>query len=88
MSETATRTRRVVHPAGPSTSDCCCRREVGGVEHGGRIVGAHLQTGGRPRTIATFRDGDLVDITLKHWAGRDHCPVPSEHIDPEVWRRS
>jgi hypothetical protein len=85
-SATRTRARRGLPPTPGAV--CTCRRLEGAHNVNGRTIGGYLVPGGRPMTIATFRDGNLVDITLQHWAGRDHCPLPAEHLDPREWLKS
>lgn len=71
-----------------SATTCRCRRREGSHHIDGREVGGYLVPGGGPMPIATFRNGDIVDITLQHWAGRDGCRVPAEHLTPREWLES
>lgn len=67
--------RRATRPAGPpttNTASCCCRR---------------LHLGKLQPTIAHFVDGDLVSVQRRHWAGRDGCRMPTEHLDPHTYSR-
>jgi hypothetical protein len=96
MTPTATKPRRASRPAGPPAAGgpvcCCCRnfQLVDDVDRGGHpIKKTVLMPGpGRPCTIGTFRDGELIAIERRHWAGRDKCPLPTEHLDPTEWFRS
>ena len=81
MRNTHTRARR----SAAANPVCCCRRREGGHNINGRTIGGYLVPGGTPMAIVTFRSGELVDITLQHWAGRDGCRVPAEHLTPKEW---
>lgn len=74
-------TRSRTRPADPTI--CICRKQV----HT-KADGTRLHPGGRPLPIATFQNGDVVDITLQHWAGRDGCRVPAQHLNPREWLKS
>lgn len=38
-----------------------------------------------PTTVATFRDGDLVDVQKRHLLAH-RCGRPTEHIDPRTYQ--
>ncbi len=79
-------------PTSPSTVDIDIRRpdkpEPVAVHQTCRCQRMHLGklvAGGRPVTVATFRDQRLVAVVRRHWAVRDGCAMPDEHIDPAVY---
>jgi hypothetical protein len=47
-----------------------------------------------PILVATFRpphpgaDAELAKIERVHWAARDRCPMPAEHLTPHQWLRT
>lgn len=76
--------KRATRPAGPPTSRrpqpadptvCCCRHHVDG----------QLVPGGRPMLTATFVDGELARVELRHWEGRDGCQLAPEYPNPAEW---
>lgn len=96
LDQTHRRTRepkRATRPAGPpnrdTTDTCSCRRLVGATDDGrGNLTGGQYIYPGKPQLVATFHNGELATIERIHWAGRDRCPMPTEHLDPQEWART